>query len=121
MIASEELGLNTAAPTTLVVDLNCAVASIEQQHDPALRGKVLAIAAYATDAATIVSSSREARDRGIKTGMKVFEAKAQLRSTTRVVGAAVFSPSSSDAITHKCSHQSTDVATDIRDCRRSNA
>ena len=37
---------------------------------------MLAIAAYATDAATIVSSSREARDLGIKTGMKVFEAKA---------------------------------------------
>ena len=71
-----ELGLNTADPTTLVVDLNCAFASIEQQNDPELRGKVLAIAAYATDAATIVSSSREARDLGIKTGMKVFEAKA---------------------------------------------
>jgi DNA polymerase IV len=70
------LGLNLAEPTTLVVDLNCAFASIEQQHDPALRGKVLAIAAYATDAATIVSSSREARDLGIKTGMKVWEAKA---------------------------------------------
>jgi DNA polymerase-4 len=72
----DHLGLNTAEPTTLVVDLNCAFASIEQQHDPSLRGKVLAIAAYATDAATIVSSSREARDLGIKTGMKVFEAKA---------------------------------------------
>ena len=71
-----ELGLNLASPTTLVVDLNCAFASIEQQHDPSLRGRVLAIAAYATDAATIVSSSREARDLGIKTGMKVFEAKA---------------------------------------------
>src|SRR5438270_9976529 len=71
-----ELGLNLADPTVLVVDLNCAFASIEQQHDPALRGKVLAIAAYATDAATIVSSSREARDLGIKTGMRVFEAKA---------------------------------------------
>jgi DNA polymerase-4 len=71
-----ELGLNTADPTTLVVDLNCAFASIEQQHDPALRGRPLAIAAYATDAATIVSSSREARDLGIKTGMRVFEAKA---------------------------------------------
>jgi DNA polymerase-4 len=59
-----------------VVDINCAFASIEQQHDPSLRGRVLAIAAYATDAATIVSSSREARDLGIKTGMKVFEAKA---------------------------------------------
>ena len=69
------LGLNTADPATLVVDLNCAFASIEQQHDPSLRGKPLAIAAYATNAATIVSSSREARDLGIKTGMKVFEAK----------------------------------------------
>ena len=70
------LGLNTADPTTLVIDLNCAFASIEQQHDPTMRGRPLAIAAYATDAATIVSSSREARDLGIKTGMKVFEAKA---------------------------------------------
>ena len=70
-----ELGLNTADPQTLVIDLNCAFASIEQQHDPSLRGRPLAIAAYATDAATIVSSSREARDLGIKTGMKVFEAK----------------------------------------------
>lgn len=73
-----ELGLNTADPATLVVDLNCAFASIEQQHDPALRGRPLAIAAYATDAATIVSSSREARDLGIRTGMHVYEAKAIL-------------------------------------------
>src|SRR3977135_1013686 len=72
----EVLGLNQADPTTLVIDLNCAFASIKQQHDPKLRGKPLAIAAYATDAATIVSSSREARDLGIKTGMRVYEAKA---------------------------------------------
>ena len=70
------LGLNTADPATLVIDLNCAFASIEQQHATELRGRPLAIAAYATDAATIVSSSREARDLGIKTGMRVFEAKA---------------------------------------------
>ena len=74
--AALDLGLNTAEPATLVVDLNCAFASIEQQHDPKLRGRPLAIAAYATDAATIVSSSREARDLGIKTGMRVYEAKA---------------------------------------------
>ena len=71
-----ELGLNLAAPATLVIDLNCAFASIEQQHDPALRGRPIEIGAYGVDAATIVSSSREARDLGIKTGMKVFEAKA---------------------------------------------
>jgi len=74
--AAVDLGLNTTEPTTLVIDLNCAFASIEQQHEPSLRGKPLAIAAYATDAATIVSSSREARDLGIKTGMRVYEAKA---------------------------------------------
>jgi DNA polymerase-4 len=74
--AAVDLGLNTADPTTLVIDLNCAFASIEQQHDPKLRGRPLAIAAYATDAATIVSSSREARDLGIRTGMRVYEAKA---------------------------------------------
>jgi DNA polymerase-4 len=72
----DDLGLNPADPTTIVADLNCAFASIEQQHDPTLRGRPLAIAAYNTDAATIVSSSREARDLGIKTGMRVFEAKA---------------------------------------------
>jgi DNA polymerase-4 len=70
------LGLNTAEPATLVIDLNCAFASIEQQHDPALRGRPLVVAAYATDAATVVSSSREARDLGIKTGMRVYEARA---------------------------------------------
>src|ERR1700716_3042175 len=73
---TDDLGLNTAEPDTIVVDLNCAFASIEQQHDPELRGRPLAIAAYATDAATIVSASREARDLGIKTGMRVFEARA---------------------------------------------
>src|SRR3981081_3036078 len=76
VMGGEPLGLNTATPTTIVVDLNCAFASIEQQHDPSLRGRPLAIAAYNTDSATIVSSSREARDLGIKTGMRVFEAKA---------------------------------------------
>jgi len=76
LVVARELGLNTAEPTTLVIDLNCAFASIEQQHDPTLRGRPLAIAAYATDAATIVSSSREARDLGIKTGMRVYEGRA---------------------------------------------
>src|SRR5438067_7182063 len=71
-----DLGLNLADPTTLVVDLNCAFASIEQQNDPALRAKVLAIAAHATDAATAVSSSRHATDLRIKPRMTVFEARA---------------------------------------------
>ena len=81
-----ELGLNTADPTILVIDLNCAFASIEQQHDPALRGRPLAVAAYATDAATIVSSSKEARDLGVTLlpGCPVF---AWERSASRITAA----------------------------------
>jgi len=82
MAGVSDLGLNRAEPATLVVDLNCAFASIEQQHDPRLRNRPLAIAAYATDASTIVSASREARDLGIRTGMRVFEAKAIWPSIT---------------------------------------
>src|SRR5260370_8346633 len=67
MAAVSDLGLNPAAPATVVVDLNCAFASIEQQHDSKLRGRPLAIAAYPTDAPTIVSASRESPAPGITT------------------------------------------------------
>src|SRR5260370_19614430 len=76
MAGVSDLGLNRADPATLVVDLNCAFASIEQQHDPRLRNRPLAIAAHATDAATIVSAPREARDLGIMNRMRRFEAQA---------------------------------------------
>src|SRR5260370_16845017 len=59
MAGVSDLGLNRAEPATLVVDLNCAFASIEQQHDPRLRNRPLAIAAYATDASTILSAPRK--------------------------------------------------------------
>src|ERR1700694_5071250 len=71
-----ELGLNTADPTTLVIDLNCAFASIEQQNDASLRGRPLAIAAYAAHAPTIASAPRAARDLEIKAGLRGSEAKA---------------------------------------------
>src|SRR5258708_24879831 len=58
----DQVELNTADPSTLVVDLNSPFASIEQHHDPNLRGRPLAIAAYATNAATTLSSSRKAPD-----------------------------------------------------------
>ena len=112
MTPSEEalrLGLNTSAPTTVVVDLNCAFASIEQQHNPELRGKPLAIAAYATDAATIVSSSREARDLGIKTGMKVFEAKAIFPSITVMEPHPPLYRDTSDQLIEILEHHSPDV------------
>ncbi len=57
------------------VDLNSCFATVEQQAYPHLRGKPLVIAAYKTDHGCILSPSIEAKKLGIKTGMKVFEAK----------------------------------------------
>ena len=57
------------------VDLNSCFATAEQQAYPHLRGKPLVIAAYKTDHGCILSPSIEAKKLGIKTGMKVFEAK----------------------------------------------
>lgn len=68
-------GINTDRPGKLHLDLNAAFASIEQQHDPDLRGRPLLVCAYANDASTIISPSLEARSLGIRTGMRVFEAK----------------------------------------------
>ncbi len=48
---------------------------MEQQYNPSLRGRPLAIAAYTGPTGTIIASSIEAKKLGIKTGMRVNEAK----------------------------------------------
>lgn len=57
------------------VDLNSCFATVEQQAYPHLRGKPVVVAAYKTDRGCILSPSIEAKKLGIKTGMRVFEAK----------------------------------------------
>ena len=57
------------------IDLNSCFATIEQQANPHLRGKPIVVAAYTTDSGCILSPSIEAKRLGIKTGMRVFEAK----------------------------------------------
>ena len=57
------------------VDLNSCFATVEQQAYPHLREKPVVIAAYKTDRGCILSPSIEAKKLGIKTGMRVFEAK----------------------------------------------
>ncbi|MDD2823178.1 MAG: DNA polymerase IV [Candidatus Daviesbacteria bacterium] len=57
------------------LDLNSCFATIEQQANPRLRGKPIAVAAYNSPSGCILAPSVEAKKLGIKTGFKVREAK----------------------------------------------
>jgi len=70
-----DLPINTAIPTVMHIDLNSCFATVEQQAHPHMRGKPVIVAAYKTDRGCILSPSIEAKKLGIKTGMRVYEAK----------------------------------------------
>lgn len=57
------------------VDINSCFATIEQQANPYLRGKPIAVAAYASSNGCILAPSVEAKRYGIKTGMRVKDGK----------------------------------------------
>ncbi|KKQ92341.1 MAG: Nucleotidyltransferase/DNA polymerase involved in DNA repair [Candidatus Woesebacteria bacterium GW2011_GWA2_40_7] len=57
------------------IDLNSCFATIEQQANPFLRGKPIAVAAYTTPNGCILAASIEAKKLGIKTGMRVRDGK----------------------------------------------
>ena len=57
------------------IDLNSCFATIEQQANPLLRGKPIAVAAYTTPTGCILAASVEAKRLGIRTGMRVKEGK----------------------------------------------
>jgi len=57
------------------LDLNSCFATIEQQANPRLRGKPIAIAAYNSPSGCILAPSIEAKKLGIKVGFRVKEAK----------------------------------------------
>ncbi len=60
----------------LFLDLNSYFASVEQQVRPELRGKPVAVVPIAnTDATCAIAASYEAKAFGVKTGMRIYEAK----------------------------------------------
>ncbi|MAM34327.1 MAG: impB/mucB/samB family protein [Micavibrio sp.] len=61
----------------LFLDLNSYFASVEQQDNPALIGRPVAVVPMMTDATCAIAASYEAKAYGIKTGTKIYEAKAK--------------------------------------------
>ena len=70
----------------LYLDLNSYFASVEQQLDPAIRGRPVVVAPVDTDATSAIAASYEAKAFGIRTGTKIWEAKALCRDLVIVPG-----------------------------------
>ena len=70
-----EMQINYNDPLIMHIDLNSAYAMIEQQANPLIRHKPVAIAAYDTPRGMIIASSYEAKAIGIKLGVNVAEAR----------------------------------------------
>jgi len=71
--------------TILHVDMNAFFASVEQQANPELRGKPIAVVGGG-GRTVITTSSYEARAKGVKTGMAVWEGKRCCPELIVVVG-----------------------------------
>src|SRR5882672_282370 len=59
----------------LYLDMNSFFASVEQEMDPALRGKPVAVVPVQTDTTCCIAVSYEGKAFGVKTGTNVGEAK----------------------------------------------
>lgn len=70
-----DLPLNHNRPTVMHIDLNSCFATAEQQANPLLRGKPVAVAAYTTGNGCVIAPSIEAKRYGVKVGMRVRDAK----------------------------------------------
>ncbi len=70
----------------LFVDLNSYFASVEQQINPKLRGRPVAVVPMLADTTSCIAASHEAKLLGIKTGTRVAEAKRLCPEITLIAG-----------------------------------
>lgn len=69
------MNFNPKPVSVMHIDFNSCFASIEQQANPLLRGRPVAVAAYDSPGGCILAASVEAKRLGIKTGTRVGDAK----------------------------------------------
>lgn len=69
----------------LLVDMNSYFASVEQQDDPKLRGKPIAVVPVMARSTCCIAASYEAKRTGIKTGTPVWEAVQMCRGLKLVL------------------------------------
>lgn len=67
--------LGPSALRWLFLDFNSYFASVEQQENPALRGRPVVVTPAATDATSAIAASIEAKAHGIRTGTRIYEAR----------------------------------------------
>lgn len=67
---------NSERSLVMHIDLNSCFATVEQQARPMLRGKPVAIVNRRTEHTAIITASYEAKEHGVKVGMKLRDAKA---------------------------------------------
>ncbi len=67
--------INKAEPLVMHIDLNSCFSTIEQQANPLIRNKPVAVAAYTRDYGMILAASYDAKAMGIKLGTSVREAR----------------------------------------------
>jgi len=70
-----DIDLNYTRPLIMHIDLNSCFAMIEQQANPLIRHKPVAVAAYDTPKGIILAASYEAKAKGIKVGVSVKDAR----------------------------------------------
>ncbi|MFN0134154.1 MAG: DNA polymerase [Phycisphaerales bacterium] len=71
---------------SLFVDLNSFFASVEQQLNPALRGKPVAVVPLHSDTTSVIAASYPAKKFGVKTGTRVGDAKRMCPGLILVTG-----------------------------------
>jgi DNA polymerase-4 len=70
----------------LHIDMNAFFASVEQRDRPALSGRPVAVVGGAGRRGLVLTASYEARAFGVKTGLRLFEARALCPSLIAVPG-----------------------------------